>query len=139
MTGSKHLDVVRQRRILVVDDHPDTAGMLAATLRVMNQEVRTALDGASAVEACAAFLPEVVFLDFLMPDMDGAQLAMQLKESRETPARIIAVTGYGPEALDVLRASGVVDEILTKPVGLDELAAVLLRIDQRDTGAQRAS
>ena len=63
------------RRILVVDDHPDTAQSMAAVLRHMGHLVEYSLSGHAALEIARKFRPEIAFLDMLLPDFDGSNLS----------------------------------------------------------------
>ena len=69
-----------RRRILVVDDNRDAADSLAMMLRLMGHEVRTAHDGLEAVEAAAAFRPDVVLLDIGMPRLNGYDACRRIRE-----------------------------------------------------------
>ncbi len=105
------------RRVLVVDDQPDSTDSLALFLRLRGHEVHTASDGPGALEEFARCQPEVVFLDLGLPGMSGYDVARRLRampEAREV--RLVAVTGYGTEAdRERTRAAGF-DVHLAKPV-----------------------
>jgi signal transduction histidine kinase len=62
-------------RILVVDDNPDTATSLSLMLEVGGHDIRTAHDGLEAVQAAAAFRPDVILLDIGLPGMNGYEVA----------------------------------------------------------------
>ena len=70
----------RPRRILVVDDNRDAADSLAMLLQLGGHEVRTAHDGLEAVEAAAAFRPDVVLLDIGLPKLNGYEAARRIRE-----------------------------------------------------------
>jgi DNA-binding response OmpR family regulator len=115
-------------RLLVVDDDPDAADMLALLLQLEGHDVGVARDGPTALEAALAEPPDVVLLDIGLPYMDGFEVARRLR-SHKSPKRplLIAVTGHGEEA-ERLRAYDVgIDLHLTKPVGIDELRQFLAR------------
>jgi len=105
------------RRVLVVDDQPDSTDSLALFLRLRGHEVHTASDGPGALEEFARCQPEVVFLDLGLPGMSGYDVARRLRampEAREV--RLVAVTGYGTEEdRERTRAAGF-DVHLAKPV-----------------------
>ncbi len=86
------------RKVLVVDDNVDSADMLALLLGIGGHEARTANDGESALQAAAAFVPEVAFLDLALPDMSGIELARRL---RQLPGLggllLVAMTGFDDE------------------------------------------
>lgn len=118
------------RRVLVVDDNPDAAKMLAMTLRSEGHEVETALCGFRALEAVNDFRPDVVLLDIALPGLDGYEVARRLREqptTRNVP--LIAVTGYGqPEDRERSRAAGF-EFHLVKPVSLKDVTNVLATLD----------
>ena len=69
--------------MLVVDDNVDSASTLARLLTLLwKQDVRTAVDGPSALRTAREFLPELIFLDIGLPGLSGYQVA---KELRATP------------------------------------------------------
>jgi PAS domain S-box-containing protein len=114
------------RRILVVEDSPDGAETLAMLLRVNGHEVRTAVDGPTAVEAVRAFQPEIVLLDIGLPGMSGYEVATQLRQlPGMASALLIALTGYGQQRdRDRSRQAGF-DQHLTKPVDHQALLRLL--------------
>jgi PAS domain S-box-containing protein len=93
-----------RRRILVVDDNRDASESMGMLLRVWGHEVRTAHDGASALQMATEFQPEMVLLDIGLPGMDGYEVAKKLQELPVTRnAVLVAMTGYGQEE-DKLRS-----------------------------------
>lgn len=113
-------------RVLVVDDHVDSAAMLAELLNMHGQDVRTADNGPRALETAAEFQPDLVLLDIGLPDMDGYEVARRL---REQPAnrltRLVALSGFGhQEALERSREAGF-QHHLVKPVHLPALLELL--------------
>jgi CheY-like chemotaxis protein len=117
-------------RVLVVEDHEDTAASLAMLLRLYGHEVAVAADGPSALRAVQATPPNVVLLDIGLPKMDGWLVAKRIREQavRKRPL-LVAVTGYGMQA-DRLRSQEVgIDVHLVKPVEPRELADLLKRFE----------
>jgi PAS domain S-box-containing protein len=87
-----------RRRILVVDDNPDSADCLALLLEMKGNDVRTAHDGSEALGAAEAFRPDVIFLDLGMPGLDGHAVCRRLRSQawgRALP--IVALTGWSQE------------------------------------------
>jgi signal transduction histidine kinase len=113
-------------RVLVVDDSEDGAGMLADSLESMGHEVHVAHDGQAALDAAAAFHPDVAVLDIGLPEMSGYELAAHLRELPGGRAiRLVAATGYGRSRDRVTSmAAGFVDH-LVKPVNLDRLREII--------------
>jgi signal transduction histidine kinase/CheY-like chemotaxis protein len=85
-------------RVLVVDDNKDSADSLALMLKLMGHEVRTANDGLAAVEAAAAFRPDVVLLDIGLPKLSGYDACRRIRERSWGEGMVlIAQTGWGQE------------------------------------------
>lgn len=117
---------IPSRRILVVDDNRDSADSLAMLLRLSGHETRTAHDGLEAVDAAAAFRPDVILLDLGMPNLNGYEACRRIRaQASGKDIMIIATTGWGQEqAREASRAAGF-DAHLVKPVNPAELARLL--------------
>ncbi len=121
-----------RRRVLVVDDSRDTAESMAAMLRLLGDEVRTAHDGAEAVRAAEEFRPEVILMDVGMPRLNGLEATRQI---RERPwgrgVVIVALTGWGQEADRERSREAGCDGHLVKPVNLPDLQKLLRELRER--------
>ena len=119
-------------RILVVDDEPFISRSLAFVLRKGNYEVTEARDGAQALELIRTQHPDLVFLDVMMPLIDGFQVVEQVRaDPTLADVRIVLLTARGQ---DSDRAKGVdvgADAYVTKPFSptqiLEQARAVLGR------------
>jgi signal transduction histidine kinase len=119
----------RPRRILAVDDNRDAADSLALMLQMMGHETHTAYDGLEAVQAAATFRPELVLLDIGLPNMNGYDVARQIRQQPwGNGLALIALTGWGQEE-DKRRAfEAGFDHHLTKPVEAAALERLLALI-----------
>ena len=116
----------RGQRVLVVDDNLDEAASLALLLEMENCEVRTAADGEEAVEQARAFQPQIVFMDLVMPRLDGVGAARRIRSLPEGQhIHIVALTGSGQQGDRQRSKDAGMDRHLTKPVSLDVLQNVL--------------
>ena len=66
-------------RVLVVDDEPSLAELLASVLRYEGWEIQTASDGSSAVRTAREFRPDAVVLDIMLPDFDGLEVLRRVR------------------------------------------------------------
>lgn len=114
------------RRILVVDDHPDSLTGLAELLRLLGHAVETALDGPSALELVNRERFDVVICDLGLPNMDGYEVAATLRRHPVAKTCLLcALSGFGDE--DTVRralAAGF-DHHLTKPADIERLKVIL--------------
>ncbi len=113
-------------RVVVVDDEPDMALMIAKTLRTAcpEYEIEEANDGFQAGTVIATLQPDVVILDLRMPGMDGFEVCRMIKSNEETKyAAVIAITAYPSEEneREILECGAKL--CLTKPLNLSELVA----------------
>ena len=119
---------VRGLRILVVDDHAESAGSLAAVLehKGHGHVVAVANEGRQAVELAKQFKPEVAFLDIDMPGMNGDEVAQALRKVDGLQTLVlVALTGWsGPRGKARSQTAGF-DHHLTKPTGLETIDTLL--------------
>jgi PAS domain S-box-containing protein len=119
-------DPAKGLRVLLVDDNVDAAQMLSLLLASVGHTVRVKHHPVRALQEAAAFVPEVCLLDIGLPEMNGNELARQLKD---IPALrdclMIAVTGYGqPQDLELAFAHGFAHHFV-KPVDIPRLMQTL--------------
>ncbi len=75
----------RGRRVLVVEDDDEIAQVLQRSLRLDGYEVRLAADGEAALDAAAAYRPDLVILDLGLPGLDGMEVARRLRAADDVP------------------------------------------------------
>ncbi len=113
-------------KILVVDDNVDAATMLAMLLDAFGRIVAVEYTSHQALKRAQKEQPHVCLLDIGLPDIDGLELARQLRAQPETAnAVLIAVTGYGKSIDRRKTRDAGFDHHLVKPVDGVELAAIL--------------
>ncbi|MFF3707442.1 response regulator transcription factor [Streptomyces phaeochromogenes] len=109
-------------RLLVVDDEPAIVDTVARFLRFVGYEVRTAATGREALALAREFLPDLVLLDIMLPDSDGFEVLSRLRADG-LPVAVVFLTARDTrkDLVRGLTAGG--DDYITKPFGLDEVAA----------------
>jgi len=121
-------------RLVVIEDERTLAEAIALRLRVEGFEVDVAFDGASGLAACDP-LPDLVLLDWMLPDLDGLEVCRRLRERGDVP--VLLLTARTAEADVVAALAAGVDDHLRKPIGMRELVArvrALLRLVDRSRG-----
>ncbi len=119
-------------RILLVDDEPEGARLLALLLKHRGHAVEVAHDGASCLAALEAFQPEVVLLDLAMPLVSGYEVARKIREQSEFDhVAIFAVSGYGGIKYEARSIYSGCERHFVKPVDLPELDAALAEVLRR--------
>jgi CheY-like chemotaxis protein len=105
----------KQRRVLVVDDQPAVRELVEALLRHSGHLVVTAESGPEALGKLDCHQFDVVFTDFLMPGMNGTELAREIKK-RIPQLPVVLITGQQLE-----RVSPDIALVLEKPFSRDDL------------------
>lgn len=127
-------------KILIVEDHADSARVAALLLRRLGHEVFVAEDCKTAIALNRSARPDVVVCDIGLPDGDGCDLLKQLIEDRQITA--IAVSGYGMEQDHQRFAQAGFHEVVTKPYKIEDLEAAIKRAgeirDRTETGGSDA-
>ena len=117
---------LRRLRIILIEDKADMRDMLAEALRLEGCEVTTAQDGRSGVELAKAVRPDVVISDLGLPDIDGYEVARELRSDMSfASCRLIALSGFAqPEDVRRAKEAGF-DAHLPKPLRMDDLRRLL--------------
>jgi two-component system KDP operon response regulator KdpE len=123
-------------RVLVVEDEAQLRFWLRRNLEQAGYQVREVEDGAGALRELAAFKPDVILLDLMLPDMDGVGVCREVRRDHETP--IVVLSALGEEKTKVQALDEGADDYLTKPFGMDELFA-RIRVALRHGSSLRAS
>jgi signal transduction histidine kinase len=121
-----------RRKILVVDDNVEFAGLVRRLLEHKDFQVSIALDGKTAVEKAISDDPEMVLLDLKLPDLPGEEILKRIKEINKDIA-VIIVTGFGGEqvAVDLMRKGAI--DFLSKPLEREVLySAIKNALEIRD-------
>jgi signal transduction histidine kinase/ActR/RegA family two-component response regulator len=124
--GISSESLLRNRKVLVVDDNRDAADSLAMLLRLMGADVRVAYGGEDAYQSYLAFRPSVSFLDIGMPEVDGYEVARRIRRDPDSKhAVLIALTGWGQEDDRRRSSEAGFNHHLVKPVHLELLESAL--------------
>jgi two-component system CheB/CheR fusion protein len=134
----------RSMRVLVVDDNRDAGETLAMLLDSLGHRTRLVMNGHEALAASDEWSPEVVFLDIGLPEMDGYEVAAELRRrSLDPPPRLVAVTGYGQDSDRAKSLRAGFDDHLVKPAAFAAIEAIVATVPaaERESGpaGERAS
>ena len=106
-------------RILIADDEAASRKLLALTLKAFGYEVRTATNGAEAVEMAAAEPPDILLLDFQMPELNGVEVCAALRNHEDAALReipIIMLTAHDGEDAEVAGLQAGANDFEADPV-----------------------
>jgi two-component system, OmpR family, response regulator ResD len=123
----------RRASVLVVDDEPTIAEIVARYLDRAGYRTRVARDGREAIELAETERPDLVVLDLMLPRMDGLEVMRRLRERDHDRIAVILLTAKGDESDRVIGLRLGADDYVVKPFSPVELTArvgaVLRRID----------
>jgi two-component system OmpR family response regulator len=109
-------------RILVVDDEPSIVDAVATALRYEGFEVEEAATGREALQAVATFEPDLIVLDWMLPDVEGIEVGRRLRaQGFKTAILFLTAKDAVQNKVEALRAGG--DDYVTKPFSLAEIVA----------------
>ncbi|WP_433248505.1 response regulator transcription factor [Streptosporangium sp. CA-135522] len=120
-------------RILVVDDDPTVAEVVARYLERDGHLVECVTDGAEALRRALSNPPDLLVLDLMLPKMDGLQVCKKLRE--RWPVPVIMLTALGEEIDRVVGLETGADDYVTKPFSPRELALRVQSVLRRARGA----
>ena len=118
------------QRILVVDDESSISDLISTSLRFVGFDVRTAANGAQALQIAEEFKPHAMVLDVMLPDLDGFEVCKKIRnEGVETGVLFLTAKDGMDDKVKGLTLGG--DDYMTKPFSLEELVARLRALLRR--------
>jgi len=125
-----------RRRILVVEDDPETAGQIVDSLTANGYQVDIAVNGNDALNRGRSESYAVLTIDRMLPDLDGIAVMQQLRQAGiATPVLIVSALGEIDDRVRGLRAGG--DDYLVKPFAFAELLARVEALARRSATVVR--
>tara|TARA_B100000427_G_scaffold230045_1_gene193243 strand:+ start:45 stop:731 length:687 start_codon:yes stop_codon:yes gene_type:complete len=128
-------------KVLIVDDEPDILEFVGYNLKNAGYIVEKAQSGKEAIEINKLFLPELIILDIMMPDLDGIETCYQIKaQNTSNDPKIIFLTARAEDYSEISGLEAGADDYITKPVRprvlLSRIKAVLRRGGSDDKSKQ---
>lgn len=118
------------QRILVVDDEHSIVDAVATALRYEGYDVEEASNGREALNAVALHEPDLIVLDWMLPDIEGIEVGRRLREQGfKTAVLFLTAKDSTENKVDALEAGG--DDYVTKPFSLAEIVARIQAILRR--------
>jgi two-component system alkaline phosphatase synthesis response regulator PhoP len=108
---------VKKEKILLVDDEQDIIDLISYNLEKENYQVKTALNGHDAIAIAKDFVPDLILLDVMMPEMDGIETCVELREIDQLKPSIIAfLTARGEDYSQIAGFDAGADDYISKPI-----------------------
>ena len=123
-------------KILIVEDEPDIAELLAYNLHQAGFETITAINGEDAFRQVNTRLPDLILLDLLLPGMDGLEICRMLKQNLKTAdIPVIMLTAKGEKTDRIVGLELGADDYITKPFSPREVVLRIRAVQRRMQGA----
>ena len=123
------------RRVLIIEDDADAAGVLEAYLRRENYDVVITGDGLSGLDMAHRWKPDLILLDVMLPGLNGTEVLAGLRRKNDVPVIMVTAMGDTPDRIGALRYGA--DDYVVKPYHPGEVVArvqaVLRRSNQTET------
>lgn len=104
-------------KILVVDDDPDIIEILTYNLSNEGYNVKSAVNGVEALKKAKKFIPDIILLDVMMPEMDGIEACANLREIESlSKSMIIFLSARGEDFTQIAAFDAGADDYINKPV-----------------------
>ncbi len=127
-------------KILLVDDEQDILDLIKYNLEKEGFEVTTAANGREGLREAKRFIPDLILLDVMMPEMDGMETCIQIKEQAELKHTLIAfLTARGEDYSQIAGFDAGADDYITKPIKPRVLVSRVKALLRRKSAAEEVS
>ena len=132
------------KKILLVDDEADILELIKYNLEKEGFEVKVAYNGRSGIEVAKSFVPDLILLDVMMPEMDGVETCLELRSISELKHAIIAfLTARGEDYSQIAGFDAGADDYITKPIKprvlVSKVKALLRRSEKEEEEVKLSS
>jgi two-component system response regulator (stage 0 sporulation protein F) len=111
-------------KVLIVDDQPGVRMLLEETFKYEDCCVYTAQDGIEALKKFDEIIPDIIFIDYKMPVMNGIEVIKEISQ-KEYDVKVVLMTAYG-EITNINKIE--VDDFLTKPFDIQDAKDILHKL-----------
>ena len=122
------------RRVLIIEDDADAAGVLEAYLRRENYDVAVTVDGLSGLDMAQRWKPDLILLDVMLPGLNGTEVLASLRRKSDVPVIMVTAMGDLPDRIGALRYGA--DDYVVKPYHPGEVVARVQAVLRRSRKAE---
>ena len=123
------MSMIEAKKIIIVEDEPDTAEMFAEMMRLSGYHVLKSYGGTPAIALISREIPDAVVLDVMMPDLSGLEVLRFLRRDprlENIPVIVVSAKSLPSDIKDGLDAGA--NKYLTKPVAFQDLNAAVREV-----------
>lgn len=108
---------MKKEKILLVDDEPDIIDLISYNLEKEGYDIETATNGRDAITIAEKFMPDLILLDVMMPEMDGMETCVEMRAIDSLKNTIIAfLTARGEDYSQIAGFEAGADDYISKPI-----------------------
>ncbi|HCQ8416504.1 TPA: response regulator transcription factor [Klebsiella michiganensis] len=122
------------RRVLIIEDDADAAGVLEAYLRRENYDVAVTVDGLAGLDMAQRWKPDLILLDVMLPGLNGTEVLASLRRKSDVPVIMVTAMGDMPDRIGALRYGA--DDYVVKPYHTGEVVARVQAVLRRSRKAE---
>lgn len=122
------------RRVLIIEDDADAAGVLEAYLRRENYDVAITVDGLAGLDMAQRWKPDLILLDVMLPGLNGTEVLASLRRKSDVPVIMVTAMGDMPDRIGALRYGA--DDYVVKPYHPGEVVARVQAVLRRSRKAE---
>ncbi|MEG9688600.1 response regulator [Klebsiella michiganensis] len=122
------------RRVLIIEDDADAAGVLEAYLRRENYDVAVTVDGLAGLDMAQRWKPDLILLDVMLPGLNGTEVLASLRRKSDVPVIMVTAMGDMPDRIGALRYGA--DDYVVKPYHPGEVVARVQTVLRRSRKAE---
>ena len=122
------------RRVLIIEDDADAAGVLEAYLRRENYDVAVTVDGLAGLDMAQRWKPDLILLDVMLPGLNGTEVLASLRRKSDVPVIMVPAMGDMPDRIGALRYGA--DDYVVKPYHPGEVVARVQAVLRRSRKAE---
>ena len=122
------------RRVLIIEDDADAAGVLEAYLRRENYDVAVTVDGLAGLDMAQRWKPDLILLDVMLPGLNGTEVLASLRRKSDVPVIMVTAMGDMPDRIGALRYGA--DDYVVKPYHPGEVVARVQAVLRRSRKAE---
>ncbi len=125
---------MKTKRVLIIEDEADAAGVLEAYLKRDGYDVAIASNGMTGLEQAQRWQPDLILLDVMLPVMNGTEVLAAIRRSGDTPVIMVTAMGEAPDRIGALRYGA--DDYVVKPYNPGEVVARVQAVLRRTQQAK---
>ncbi|HCK0916679.1 MAG: response regulator [Klebsiella michiganensis] len=122
------------RKVLIIEDDADAAGVLEAYLRRENYDVAVTVDGLAGLDMAQRWKPDLILLDVMLPGLNGTEVLASLRRKSDVPVIMVTAMGDMPDRIGALRYGA--DDYVVKPYHPGEVVARVQAVLRRSRKAE---